>query len=506
MRAILLAAALLPAWAPPAAGQPVIDDFESGSFQLAHSNPATPAGTSVALSVPGHAIATPRHVQIDPGSSGPPAMTAEVAAGSEVDDALKITFAPGGGEALIWYHVAPESFDLAAGGVNDRIEIRIPVATPGAGLQVNVWDLAGSSASIGMGVGLGVHRVYFTDLAPVDFSQVKRLEIRIFHFVEGILHVADVRAMREDTRWLRFEIPLATLIGPPFPLDPCRYDVLDETPSDRQTLRLLAAFDPGSGAAAPLALTAMDSGGDSGAGPMGGIGVSWNNAAVPVAATAFDLRIDIDALSGIDPQPFMTMLPAVTPTATGFMLAFEVFHPGDAGEVARITDRQILVDAFPGQDLRLEDVQVQAVAGALPAALAAAGEPPAAFRVTFTLEPGDVDPGEPLFEVSLTGTCRPAATTAVDSAPPAAQSLAAWPGITRGGTDLRLSRPAATPGRIDLFDVSGRRVHGFAVAAGETGRHWDGRDTGGAMTPAGLYFSRFIAPGTALVARIVRLP
>jgi hypothetical protein len=508
-RTMLLAAAIAAALCAPAAiAQPVIDDFETGSFQLANSTPGSPSGASPAVSAPAHAIASPRNVQIDAGFSGLPAMTAEVQAGSEVDDGLKIAFGPGGGNLLLWYHVAPSSFDLSGGGANDRIEIRIPVATPGAGIQVNAWDLFGSSASFGMGVGLGVHRFYFSDLAPVDFAFVKRLEIRIVHFIEGSLHVADIRAMRENSRWLLFDIPVEIAAGPPFPLDPFHYTVTDATPSDVQSIRLMSATKTATGGAAGLALTAMDSGSDTDAGDMGHVGVSWNEAGTPFAATGFDLRVDISGLSGVEPQPFLPALPVATPTPTGFMLSFELFHPAETAGEARITERQILFDALPGQDLAFDEVRVHAVGAAPHDAQAADGEPPAAFRVTFDLKPaGSVDAGEPLFEIALTGTCRPAGTTAVAEIGGATgQSLTAVPGVTRSGADLRLARPAGAPGRIELFDVLGRRVRSLLLARGEPGRHWDGRDAAGRLTAAGLYFARFTDGAHDLRARIVRIP
>lgn len=77
-----------------------------------------------------------------------------------------------------------------------------------------------------------------------------------------------------------------------------------------------------------------------------------------------------------------------------------------------------------------------------------------------------------------------------------------------GGTEvrLRLDLPSVMRVRLDLFDVSGRRLRMLVdreVAAGATTVTWDGRDSGGRTLGSGIYFARLTASGGS---RTVRVP
>ena len=69
-----------------------------------------------------------------------------------------------------------------------------------------------------------------------------------------------------------------------------------------------------------------------------------------------------------------------------------------------------------------------------------------------------------------------------------------------------LSEPAAS--RVDLFDVTGRRVRTLAareLPAGASVLPWDGRDDAGASLRRGVYFARLQASGCVRTARVVLL-
>jgi hypothetical protein len=62
--------------------------------------------------------------------------------------------------------------------------------------------------------------------------------------------------------------------------------------------------------------------------------------------------------------------------------------------------------------------------------------------------------------------------------------------------------------RIDVFDVSGRRVRTLVQGAIPPGRHsvtWDGRDGAGRHTSAGVYFTRMQAAGFSQVQKVTLL-
>ena len=72
---------------------------------------------------------------------------------------------------------------------------------------------------------------------------------------------------------------------------------------------------------------------------------------------------------------------------------------------------------------------------------------------------------------------------------------------------VELGAPAEA--RVDLFDLSGRRVRNLAnraLPAGITVLRWDGRDESGRAVPRGLYFARLTAPGITASARLPLLP
>ncbi len=78
--------------------------------------------------------------------------------------------------------------------------------------------------------------------------------------------------------------------------------------------------------------------------------------------------------------------------------------------------------------------------------------------------------------------------------------------LSDGGQLLRCSLPAAAAARVEMFDVSGRRLgtlHDGPLPAGDSVVRWDGRDGGGALAPSGVYFA---ALTTGAGRRVARLP
>jgi hypothetical protein len=77
------------------------------------------------------------------------------------------------------------------------------------------------------------------------------------------------------------------------------------------------------------------------------------------------------------------------------------------------------------------------------------------------------------------------------------------------GPALAVDLPAAAQARVDVFDLSGRRVRNLArreLPAGVTVLAWDGRDDGGARMPHGLYFARVVTPARAAGTRLLLAP
>jgi hypothetical protein len=506
---LLLAALSLAAAVSSAAAQPVIDDFETGTFHLVGTAGTYVSGVS-SVSAPAHGMAAFREIGVLSYAVGGLPAKADIDAWTVADDVLRITLPPGGGKALLTCTPA-SPVDLTAGGLNDRIEVGLAASTTGASLQIEIDDDLGGSGGALIIPTAGANVFAFANLGgSVNLARVTRIQIELDGNT-GAWDVRDIRAMRSDAIWLKYDAPLQPVAGPPFPVDPLIFTVTDKVPSDHQNLRLLSAMKTATGSDAPIALTGMDSGGDTGSGLVGGVRAAWNDPGQPFERTAFDMKVDVSALSGIEPQPFIPALPAVTPTPTGFLLAFEVFFLGDMGQVVRTSMRRMAFDMLPGQALQFDDVRVSPIEPALSAAPgfgANGAATTAGFRLTFdAVAAGGVDVAEPLFEVTLTGDCAAAQTTGVPGSVAAGpQTLRARPTITRAGTELRLARPAEAAGAIDVYDASGRRVRRMALRPGDSGRFWDGRDERGRPGAAGLYFARYLDGAHGCTARVVRLP
>lgn len=77
------------------------------------------------------------------------------------------------------------------------------------------------------------------------------------------------------------------------------------------------------------------------------------------------------------------------------------------------------------------------------------------------------------------------------------------------GPALAIELAAPAPARVDLFDLSGRRVRTLAdrqLPSGVTVLPWDGRDEAGRTLPRGVYFARLTTPGVSASVRVPLLP
>ncbi len=93
-------------------------------------------------------------------------------------------------------------------------------------------------------------------------------------------------------------------------------------------------------------------------------------------------------------------------------------------------------------------------------------------------------------------------------APPPALRLAISPNPAAGPSRLAWTLPAAGRARLEVLDLSGRRVatlHDGELPAGAHARAWDGRDDAGRRAPPGVYLARLVTPGAVATARLVRV-
>ncbi len=86
--------------------------------------------------------------------------------------------------------------------------------------------------------------------------------------------------------------------------------------------------------------------------------------------------------------------------------------------------------------------------------------------------------------------------------------LGATPNPMRGPGQLAFALPARARVRLDVYDVSGRRVRELLDRECDSGRHvvgWDGAGDDGAALGPGLYWARFEANGRVIARRVTLL-
>jgi hypothetical protein len=98
--------------------------------------------------------------------------------------------------------------------------------------------------------------------------------------------------------------------------------------------------------------------------------------------------------------------------------------------------------------------------------------------------------------------------TSVASGPAATVTALAEvrPNPVREGTEIAFSLAAAGPARVAIFDVTGRRVRQIAGGVLEAGAHrvaWSGRDDGGRLVAAGLYWVRLETEEKTLTRKLL---
>jgi len=86
--------------------------------------------------------------------------------------------------------------------------------------------------------------------------------------------------------------------------------------------------------------------------------------------------------------------------------------------------------------------------------------------------------------------------------------LAAGPNPTAGQVHIRYYSPASPLARLEILDVTGRRVRTLAGETWVAGWHdvwWDGRTEDGTLAPSGTYWVRLQIPGEMRSVRVIRV-
>jgi hypothetical protein len=507
-----LTAPLVSAVAIAAAGAPagarVLDDFETG---------ALPQVETTSSAVYYQAISHPRHgaTLIRTLFLGAYAGTAEAElALTPSNDALFVQFEPGGGQFSVAYDF-PGGIDLTEGGVMSQLQMNFvhPLLSPG-NLTVTMEDAAGSQ-SVAQPIVLGLNDVSFGSFAPVDPTNATRVQISVqsgtIPDVHWLYVLSDVRTVRPFFGWLEYDVIETLAAGPPYPTPPVEIEMTPPGgpgPVTAAGMQIASATPPEG-----LALTARATG------ESGFEEIALNFDAQSFEGASIDVLVTIDPVGGSGTGAELTQLPAihVDEDGSGFGLTFPLVQYDRSGGVVASSTQSLNFDIVFGQPLRFADVRLTPVESARPGgegeALRGAANSLGGFRLAFDVESsGEEVLALPLFTATWTGDWAPGVTPTAASEPwvalPAAARLTATPSVTRGATELRLARPSAFGGAIDVIDVAGRLVRSLRLAAGGSSVVWDGRTDGGSPAAAGVYFARLSAraaedPGAA--ARIIRV-
>jgi len=198
---------------------------------------------------------------------------------------------------------------------------------------------------------------------------------------------------------LQFDVTQGIAAGAPYPAAALEFEVVAGVPPEPVvpveivvlTLREVCV-PPDPCTPVDFDLTATDTGGDVGLfGPE--VNVGWATPpgdTIAPSGLSLDLLFEMDPHSAASPAPVMGINPCVIPSATGFDLQFETEIPGSG-----VAEHFAHFEVNSGQALDLSNIQVGALQGA-------------SFPLTFDLIPtGSVDPTEPLFTTTLSGTLGP---------------------------------------------------------------------------------------------------
>jgi hypothetical protein len=108
--------------------------------------------------------------------------------------------------------------------------------------------------------------------------------------------------------------------------------------------------------------------------------------------------------------------------------------------------------------------------------------------------------GNGVYEIDL-----PQTSGAPEAAAPVEFGLGARPNPLRGATAIRFALPEAGAVRLEVYDLSGRRVRSLEAGARGAGAAevvWDGRDDGGKRVAGGVYFARLAVGAKAVTTKI----
>ncbi len=499
----LVGALLLLCLAPGVAAQ-VIDDFESGPFNV--------GGTVYDFHVqsgllPIHCLADERFVEMTINGS----LSDAVLTLTAVDNQVVMVWGNNGGSLAIDYDTPVT--DLTFGSVYNALQVSLPVAVPAGELEIVLWDDSADEVSVSQSIiGDGDYIFPFVDFVGINFQKIDFIELNLLVPDFGDYHISDFRVTHNGVLAAAIDVTQDTSEGPPYPTEPLEVAVFYEDESGAlvpiETLEI--SLHEVTNAEDPPAtqMVAMDSG--------GGVGLPGAQAVITVADLGdvppghrtFDLHVHAASV-GLT-MAVLPGMPAITQPPTPIMpmsfgLGFTTYQHDSGGGLLRRVKHSLSFETPAESGLSFSNLRVMP------------GDPdvhPNSFHIFFDVE--TVGPAAPdkvftaMYKIYLRGFVYDYAT--VSGVVPVTESVrltANVPNPFNPGTMIRFSLPRALPVRLTLHDLAGREVRRLADgeiwAAGQNTVYWDGRDKTGRPVASGGYLVKLAAGDEQSLRKILLL-
>jgi hypothetical protein len=492
---------------PPAARAAVIDDFEEGPFSL-NTSGAVVAFQAVTQGV--HCIAAQRQVSLS------------TVAGNDVfaqlnpsipnpDDEVQSVFTPGGGSLEFYY--TPPATDITAGGIFGRLDVLVTAVDALAWhVEVRLEDIWGATAIKGQSVpGAGYQTFFLSDFPGVDVTQITGILVRFRTVVGGYgdLHVSDIRMRKASAAAMAWgPVAPGPFFGPPYPTEAIRFEGgpwQSVPPSPIVPIEILSmtlvSFQDAATPPSPVVGRIQGENSESPHGDALQMSMFYPEETGFPPSPVVHLSFDLEAFNGIFP---CTQPPVLQPLhGQAFEIVFEAAHTTPRGEPAGVSRHRLLFE--------IRDQPLMFVAPGVQQPPDPCIDP---LEVLFSLrqtregslEGVSVDPGTPLFTVSIQADhYGPGAVVGIPDSPMRRLALSADPVVLRNHTVLRVENAPSGPVALTVHDLSGRVVDRVRVSAsGET--VWRGTNRYGAALPAGVYWIRAEEHRDARPLRLVKLP
>jgi len=484
----------------------VLDDFESGNFNLGGSI----FDSSIQTSLPAiHCISSDRLVEMH--INGNPS-TADLNLGSP-DDQVSTVWGDGGGRLEFDYELSSAA-DLSFSDLYNGLRVRLPIAMPAGSLEIVLADGSGIQFLVSQPIaGPGDYIFPFGDFIGIDILQIEFIELNLVVPDFGDYHISDFRSADVGVSAALIDVTQDTAEGPPYPAEEVVMTLFDRDPVGEplpMEIYECTLFDVTNLDGPPATqMLAMDSG--------NGVGMPGEQVAIAVNDLGEDPRghrffdLHFHAAS-VEPTmvilPFIPeiMVPPDPAMPTSFGLGFTTYQNDSDGGILRRAKHWLSFETPEGSGLSFSNLRLML------------GDPevhPNSFHIFFEVDTNGgaarTKAAAPLFEMLLRAEILNYSSGPSGVAPSADfGSLGAnVPNPFNPRTEIRFNLPRALPVWLAVHDLAGREVRvlsdGQVMNAGQNGVFWDGRDHSGRQSPSGSYLVKFEAGEERSVRKILLL-